>query len=123
MKSALAALLSLVLSIAAGLLAAFAMPGGESSRLGSVLVMAGFVAVPLVAGGFAYRRWFFRSISSCLSGLGAFAAMAAVVALGVPDSFPMEVFFLLLLVTLTPWYAGFLAGKLLGPRAAPGGAR
>ena len=120
MKPALAAFLSLVLSIAIGLLAAFAMPSGGSSRLGGVLLMVGFAAVPLVAGGFAYRRWFYRTTSSCLAGVGAYCALAAVVAVGVPDSFPMEVLILLLTVTLTPWYAGFLAGKHLGTRAASG---
>ena len=113
MKSALARLLSLLLGIAVGLLAAFAMPGAGSSRLGGVIVMVGFVALPLAAGGFAYRRWFFRSTTTCLAGLAVYSLLTTVIAVGVPDSFPEEVILLLLLVTLTPWYLGFLAAKFL----------
>jgi hypothetical protein len=116
MKSAFAALVSVLLGIAVGLLALYALPGGESSRLGEVMRMLGFVVLPLLLGGFAYRRWFHHGIGPCLAGLGAYALLVAFVAMGVPDSFPEEVFFLLLLATLTPWYAGFLAGKLVGAR-------
>jgi hypothetical protein len=117
MKSAIAALVSVVLGIALGLLALKAMPPGESSLLGGVLLMVGFCALPLAAAGFAYRAWFHRSGSGCLAGLAAYAALAALVAMAVPDSFPGEVWALLLVVTLVPWSAGFLAGRLLQARA------
>ena len=118
MKSALAAVVSVLLGIAIGMLALWAMPGGNHDRLGEALLMVGFVALPLLACGFAYRRWFFRSASSCLGGLAAYAALAFVLAMAIPDSFTGEVFALLLVVTLAPWFAGFLAGKHLWPRAA-----
>lgn len=108
-KPALAVFLSLVLAIVLGY-ATMALLGasGNSGRDVSPLVFCSLAF--LVAGGFAYRRWFHRSEAGLLLGLVAYGALVGWVVNWFAGGISPDWFVLALLLTVGPWFAGMGIG-------------
>lgn len=114
MKSAAAAFLSVVLAVAMGYGAFFALGVGPNYSRNPLPIVI-FAALFLVVTGFVYARWFFASMKSCVAGLAAYAALiAALVAYfggTALAGFFADWFVSIIAVTLAPWLVGFAAGK------------
>ena len=105
-KPAVAVFCSLVLAIALGF-ATMALLGarGNSGRDFSPLVFCSLAY--LVAGGFAYRRWFHRTEAGLWLGLAAYGALLAWLIGSFEGGTPSPDWYVFALaLTVGPWFAG-----------------
>lgn len=114
MKSTIAAFLSVVLAFLLGYLV-WALLGIGANYSRNPLPLLIFAGVFLVLGGYAYRRWFFTTVSTCLLGLAGYAVVVGLVVanLGGTELFGFftEWFVSVLAVTLLPWLVGCFGMK------------
>jgi hypothetical protein len=113
-KSAIAALLSLLAGVLLGYAAFdFLEPSGYAGRDPTPIMI--LAALFLVASGFVHGRWWLRGAMWCLAGVFAYATLVGLVVgwfagfsiAGVLSDWTAVV----LVVTLLPWGLGVLAGK------------
>jgi FtsH-binding integral membrane protein len=114
MKSAIAAFLSVVLAVLMGFgTLAVLDVAPEAGRDATPIVI--FAGIFLIVSGFIYGRWFLRNAGACIAGLAAYAALiGSLVAFFGGTSllgFFVDWLFLILAVTLVPWFAGLALGK------------